>query len=69
MVIPCFNQTCSRGQKGVAIILSPEISKFYKLSGSKPFLTPDSEINEEYGIFIRLKWSIEVKSRFKGVFS
>ena len=49
------SQACSRGQKGVAIILSPEISKFYKLSGSKPFLTPDSDINEEYRIFIRLK--------------
>ena len=47
-------QTCSRGQKGVAIILSPELTKFYNLSGSKPPVIPKIATNEEYGRFIGL---------------
>ena len=43
------SQTCSRGQKGVAIIISSEFLVFYKISGSKPSITPDNELNEEYG--------------------
>ena len=31
------SQTCSRGQKGVTITLSPEFPIFHKLSESKPF--------------------------------
>ena len=61
-------QTCSRGQKGVAIILSPELSKFYNLSRSKPPIIPKIATNEEYGRFIGLHFSITVKNKEKGAF-
>ena len=63
------SQSWSRDLKVVAIIHSPECSKIYKISGSKPLLTPNSTLNKEYGRFIGLKLSIEIKSRFKGDFS
>ena len=36
---------------------------------SKPLLTPNSVLNEEYGRFIGLQLSFEVKTRYKGDFS
>ena len=63
------SQNCGRFQKSLAIILSLEFLTFYKLSGYKPPITSNNELNEEYGRFIGLKLSIEVKPRFKGAFS
>ena len=59
------SQACSRGQKVVGIILSPEFLKFYKFSESKPLLTLNSALNEEYGRFIGSKLSLEVKQDLK----
>ena len=54
-------QSCNRGQQGVATTLSPQFSKFYKQSGSKPPIVPNIEGNEEYGGFIGFKLSDYIK--------
>ena len=63
------SQIYSGGQRGVAIILSVEFSKYYKLIEYKPLLTLDRASNEEYDRFIELKLSFNVKTRFKEDFS
>ena len=62
-------QICSRGQKGVAIILSPEFYNYYKLSGARPLIIPDNENNEEFGRFIGIYLSLHVKTNNKGAYS
>ena len=42
-------QICKRGQKGVAIILSPDLAKMCKVSGCLTPIIPNSENNIEYG--------------------
>ena len=63
-------QVCSRGQNGVAIILSPTFSKYYKSSGSPPPAIPKNN-DLTTGRFIGLKLNIEikVKGKNKGAFS
>ena len=60
---------CSIGQKGVAIILSPEFYNYYKLSGAKPLIILDNENNEEFGRFIGIHLSHHVKTNNKGAYS
>ena len=63
------NKICSREQKGVAIILSPDFYNYYKLSGAKPLIIPDNENNEEFGRFIGIHLSLHVKTNNKGAYS
>ena len=60
-------QTCSRGKNGVAIILSPTFSKYYKLSGSLPPVIP-KEDDISMGRFIGIKLDLKVKILKKGAF-
>ena len=60
-------QTCSRGQNGVAIILSPTFSKYYKLSGSLPPVIPQED-DISMGRFIGIKLDLKVKILKKGAF-
>ena len=48
-------QTCKRGQKGVGVILSPELTKYYKGTGSIPSVIPKNENSMELGRFIGIK--------------
>ena len=61
-------QNCSRGQKGVAIILSPTFLSFYKQSGSKAAIVPENEDSVDFDRFIGLKLQIKVKKSLKGAF-
>ena len=61
-------QVCKRGHNGVAIILSPEFTIFYNKSGSKPQVNPTISSSVEFGRFIGLKLSINVKTVLKGAF-
>ena len=51
-------QTCSCGQLGVAIILSPTLYDAYTKSGSPPPITPSVPDHVSYGQFIGLCFSI-----------
>ena len=62
------SQKCSRGQKGVAIILYPIFTKSYHESGSLPTIIPTDNSKEEYGRFIGLKFSLNIKKIEKGMF-
>ena len=60
-------QTCSRGKNGVAIILSPTFSKYYKLSGSlPPIISQEDDIT--MGRFIGIKLDFKLKVIKKGAF-
>ena len=48
-------QTCKRGQKGVGVILSPKLTKYYKGTGSIPSVIPKNENSMELGRFIGIK--------------
>ena len=61
-------QTCKRGQKGVGIILSPELTKYYKDAGSIPPVTPTNETSMEFGRFICLKIKVDITCKEKGAF-
>ena len=61
-------QVCTRGQNGVAIILSPEFTIFYNKSGSKPQVNPQNSNSVEFVRFLGLKLSISVKTSMKGAF-
>ena len=62
------SQKCSRGQKGVDIILSSKFTKSYHESGSLPTIIPTDNNKEEYGRFIGLKFSLNIKKIEKGSF-
>ena len=61
-------QTSSRGQKGVAIILSPDFTNCYRLSGFKPLIIPDIDSSEEFRRFLGIKSSFKTKVYIKGAF-
>ena len=48
-------QICSRGQKGVAIILCPTFSNSYKQSGYKAPIVPENEDSVDFDRFIGLR--------------
>ena len=62
------SQKYSRGQKSVAIILSPKFTKSYHESGSLPTIVPTDNSKEEYGRFVGLKFSLNIKNIEKGMF-
>ena len=62
------SQKCSRGQNGVDIILSPKFTKSNHESGSLPTIIPTDNNKEEYGRFIGLKFSLNIKKIEKGSF-
>ena len=58
----------TRGQNGVAIILSPEFTIFYNKFGSKSQVNPQNINSVEFGRLLGLKLSITVKTSMKGDF-
>ena len=59
-----FKKSCSRGQIFLAIILSPTLLKYYKLSCSLPSVVPqDNDI--AVGRFINIKMNFKVKVKIK----
>lgn len=58
-----ISQKYNRGQKGVAIILSPEFPKAYHNFGSVPPIIPVNKNNKSFGRFVALKLNISVKRR------
>ena len=61
-------QVCSRGQKGVAIILSPEMYLAYKDAGERKPFCPEDPLSNEYGRFISLKLAIRADNNKIGAF-
>ena len=62
-------QVCSRGQNGVAIILSPTFSKYNKLSGLlPPTISEDNDLALGRFISIKLNIEVKVKEKNKGAF-
>ena len=57
-------QTYSRGQNGVAIILSPTFAYYLKLSGSLPsIISQDDDIDLEGFFGIKLNFKVKVKNK------
>ena len=59
-------QTCKRGKKEVGIILSPELTKYYKDAGSVPPIIPKNENSVEFGRFIGIKLKFDIIRKEKG---
>ena len=57
-------QICKRGQKGIAIILSPDLAKMYNESGCLAHI----ENNIEFGRLIGIKLTIQSEFQEKGAF-
>ena len=61
-------QTCSRGQSGVAIILSPSLYKDYQDSGSPPPVYSPADNAVTKGRFIGRWFQIRVSNNPRGAF-
>ena len=61
-------QTCKRGQKGVGIILSPELTKYYKDTGSIQPVIPKNINSVEFGRFIGIKLKFDIICKEKHAF-
>ena len=59
---------CKRGQKGVAIILSPDLAKMYNESGCLAPIIPTNENNIEFGRLIGIKLTIQSEFQEKCAF-